>query len=226
MCPEAWKGAAVYHPFNHRGWYDFGAGALGDMGCHWANTIYKALDLDHPSMISASCTRRSDVAFPLASVVTFDYPKRGNFPELRFTWCDGLIKPPAPKELAGAPLPKEGVMYVGTKAKMLISMEKQSEMRILDPKLDAQAKTIPATLPRRGQIWNEWLTACKGGEKAGCDFSWAKRITEFVLLGNLAVRTGGPVAFDPKTMHVANNPDADALLRLTYHNGWSLQSRA
>ena len=85
MCPEAWKGAAVYHPFNHRGWYDFGAGALGDMGCHWANTIYKALDLDHPSMISASCTRRSDVAFPLASVVTFDYPKRGNFPELRFT---------------------------------------------------------------------------------------------------------------------------------------------
>ena len=164
MCPEAWKGAAVYHPFNHRGWYDFGAGALGDMGCHWANTIYKAL-----------------VAFPLASVVTFDYPKRGNFPELRFTWCDGLIKPPAPKELAGAPLPKEGVMYVGTKAKMLISMEKQSEMRILDPKLDAQAKTIPATLPRRGQIWDEWMTACKGGEKAGCDFSWARRITEFVL---------------------------------------------
>ena len=113
-------------------------------------------------------------------------------------------------------------MYVGTKAKMLISMEKQSEMRILDPKLDAQAKTIPATLPRRGQIWDEWMTACKGGEKAGCDFSWARRITEFVLLGNLAVRTGGPVAFDPKTMLVANNPDADALLRLKYYNGWSL----
>jgi hypothetical protein len=222
MCPEAWKGAAVYHPFNHRGWYDFGAGALGDMGCHWANTIYKALDLDHPSMISASCTRRSDVAFPLASVVTFDYPKRGNFPELRFTWCDGLIKPPAPKELAGAPLPKEGVMYVGTKAKMLIAMEGKDGMRILDPKLDAQAKTIPATLPRRGQIWDEWMTACKGGERAGCDFAWARRITEFVLLGNLAVRTGGPVAFDPKTMHVANNPDADALLRLKYYNGWSL----
>ena len=117
-------------------------------------------------------------------------------------------------------------MYVGTKAKMLIAMEKQSEMRILDPKLDALAKTIPATLPRRGQIWDEWMTACKGGEKAGCDFSWAKRITEFVLLGNLAVRTGGAVAFDPKTMHVTNNPDADALLRLTYHNGWSLSPQA
>ena len=224
MCPEAWKGAAVYHPFNHRGWYDFGAGALGDMGCHWANTIYKALDLDHPSMISASCTRRSDVAFPLASVVTFDYPKRGNFPELRFTWCDGLIKPPAPKELAGAPLPKEGVMYVGTKAKMLISMEKQGEMRILDPKLDAQAKTIPATLPRRGQIWDEWMTACKGGERAGCDFAWARRITEFVLLGNLAVRTGKSVAFDPEAFRVRGNDAADALLRLKYHNGWSLKA--
>ncbi|MBQ8113089.1 MAG: hypothetical protein IJ146_07760, partial [Kiritimatiellae bacterium] len=222
MCPEAWKGAAVYHPFNHRGWYDFGAGALGDMGCHWANTIYKALDLDHPSMISASCTRRSEVAFPLASVVTFDYPKRGSFPELRFTWYDGLIKPPVPKELAGAPLPKEGVMYVGTKAKMLIAMEGKDGIRILNPKLDALAKTIPATLPRRGDIWKEWLVACKGGEKAGCDFDWALLITEFVLLGNLAVRTGGSVAFDPKTMHVANNPAADALLRLKYHNGWKL----
>ena len=113
-------------------------------------------------------------------------------------------------------------MYVGTKAKMLIAMEGKDGMRILDPKLDALAKTIPATLPRRGQIWDEWLTACKGGEKAGCDFAWAKRITEFVLLGNLAVRTGGAVAFDPKTMHVKDNPEADALLRLTYHNGWSL----
>ena len=60
------------HPFNHRGWFNFGAGALGDMGCHQANTFYKVLGLGHPTMISATCTRMSDVAFPLASVVTFD----------------------------------------------------------------------------------------------------------------------------------------------------------
>ncbi len=223
MSPEAWSGAAVYHPFNHRGWFDFGAGALGDMGCHWANTIYKALQLGHPTMISASCTRTSEVAYPLASVVTFDYPKRGAFPELRFTWCDGLIRPPTPKEMHGAPLPKEGVMYVGTKAKMLIPMEGKGGPRILDPALDEKAKTIPATLPRRGDVWAEWHTSCKGGEKAGCNFDWALLITEFVLLGNLAVRTGGPVAFDPKTFRVTNNPKADALLRMPYHNGWKLR---
>lgn len=224
MAPETWGGAAVYHPFNHRGWYDFGAGALGDMGCHWANTIYKALELTHPAMISASCTRRSEVAFPLASVVTFDYPKRGSFPELRFTWCDGLIVPPAPKELKGAPMPREGVMYVGTKAKMLIAMEGKWGYHILDDKLDQQKESIPRTLPRGGDIWKEWLVACQGGAKAGCCFDWAKYITEFVLLGNLAVRTGGSVAFDPKAFRVTNNPAADALLRLQYHNGWKLHA--
>lgn len=223
MCPEAWSGRAVYHPFNHRGWYDFGAGALGDMGCHWANTIYKALDLGHPTMISASCTRRSEVAFPLASVVTYDYPKRGHFPEMRFFWYDGLIKPPTPKELNGAPMPKEGVMYVGTKAKMLIAMEGKGGCRILNDKLQKQAESLPRTLPRRGDIWKEWLVACKGGEKAGCNFDWAMYITEFVLLGNLAVRTGESVAFDPKTLHVTNNPAADALIRLPYYNGWKLR---
>ena len=194
------------------------------MGCHWANTIYKALELEHPSMITASCTRCSDVAFPLASVVTFDYPRRGSFPELRFTWCDGLIKPPAPKELGGAPMPKEGVMYVGTKAKMLVAMEGRDGMRILDPALNEKAKTIPRTLPRRGDIWKEWHDACRGGERAGCDFEWAKLITEFVLLGNLAVRTGKSVAFDPEAFRVRGNDAADALLRLKYHNGWSLKA--
>lgn len=62
----------MYNPFNHRGWFDFGADALGDMGCHQANTFYEVLGLGHPTMISARCTRMSDVAFPLASVVKFD----------------------------------------------------------------------------------------------------------------------------------------------------------
>ena len=221
MVRSTWGRDVVYHPFNHRGWYDFGAGALGDMGCHQANTFYRALALGHPLMISATSTRVSDVAFPLASIVTYDYPKRGSFPELRLVWYDGLLKPPVPKQLNGKTLPTEGVLYVGTKATMLVA-GLVNGVRILDPELNEKAKTIPATLPRRGDIWQEWLVACKGGEKAGCNFDWAMLITEFVLLGNLAVRTGQSVAFDPATLHVKNNSDADALLRLTYHNGFTL----
>ena len=223
MSPQAWSGAAVYHPFNHRGWFDFGAGALGDMGCHQANTFYKVLDLGHPTTISATCTRMSDVAFPLASVVTFDYPKRGSFPELRLHWFDGQIRPPSPKELDGEPLPYEGVLYIGTKGKML-SSGLTNGIRILDPALDEKAKSIPRTMTRRGDIWKEWLVACRGGERAGCDFEWAKLVTEFVLLGNLAVRTGRPVKFDPEAFRVKGNDAADALLRLKYHNGWSLKA--
>ena len=121
----------------------------------------------------------------------------------------------------GKSLPTEGVLYVGTKATMLVG-GLVGGIRILDPALHEKAKTIPRTLPRRGDISAEWMAACKGGEKAGCNFDWALLITEFVLLGNLAVRTGRAVAFDPKAMRVANNSAADALLRLKYHNGWSL----
>ena len=103
-------------------------------------------------------------------------------------------------------------------------MEGRDGMRILDPALNEKAKTIPRTLPRRGDIWKEWLDACRGGERAGCDFEWAKLITEFVLLGNLAVRTGKSVAFDPEAFRVKGNDAADALLRLKYHNGWSLKA--
>ncbi len=79
-------------------------------------------------------------------------------------------------------------------------------------------------MTRRGDIWKEWLDACKGGEKAGCDFEWAKLVTEFVLLGNLAVRTGKPVAFDPETFSVKGNAEATALPGVKYHNGWSLKA--
>ena len=94
MSKEAWCGDAVYHPFNFRGWFEYGAGALGDMGCHRANTLYKARDLKWPTHVEASCSRVSEVAFPLASMVTFDYPARGTKPECRVIWYDGGLLPP------------------------------------------------------------------------------------------------------------------------------------
>ena len=217
---------AVYHPYNHRAWFEFGSGALGDMGCHWANTIYKALDLDRPTLVTAHSTNVSRVSYPLACQVAFDFPKRGNFPELRFVWSDGGITPPTPKELGAEMLPKEGVLYIGTKAKMLIDVEDDRCLRILDEKLDRQARTLPRTLERHESIWSEFLTACKGGERAGCDFDWARRITEFVLLGNLALRTGKPVAYDPVKVCVKGNAAANDLLRLRYHNGYRLGNKS
>ena len=222
---ENWIGDAVYHPFNFRGWFEYGAGALGDMGCHRANTLYKVLELKYPTLVEACSSRVSDVAFPVSSQITFDYPARGAKPPVRLVWYDGGMLPPKPREMGTEPLPKEGVLYIGAKGKILFTFEKGigCEPRVLDPVLDAKFKKLPRTLPRRtGGMFVEWLEACKGGEPGNCNFNWAQYITEFTHLGNLALRTGMPVVFDPEKMQVTNNPAADALLRIPYHNGWTL----
>jgi predicted dehydrogenase len=213
--PKNWGGRKVYHPFNHRGWWDFGTGALGDMGCHYLNTPYRALKLGYPSAVSATSSRRYEESFPLASIVTYDYPAREGFAPVRVVWYDGGLKPPRPPELGDADLPDESVLYIGDKGKMLGD-------RILDPALEARAATLPATLPRRGNIWQEWHGACKGGEPAGCHFGLGGVLAEFVLLGDIALRTGKRIAYDPAAVRITNDPEADALIRQPYHNGWTL----
>ena len=225
MSKEAWCGDAVYHPFNFRGWFEFGAGALGDMGCHRANTIYRALGLKWPERVEASCSRVSAVAFPLTSIVTYDYAtcKYGN--PVRLTWYDGGLLPPTPKEMCSIKLPMEGVIYYGTKGSILFNAEKAQAQKftIFDPAIKAAAEKLPRTLPRRpGWIYGEWLQACKGGEPASCNFDFAQYITEFVQLGNLAIQSGDVVRFDPVKMTVAGNAKANELLRIPYQNGWKL----
>lgn len=209
-----WGGRAVYHPFNHRGWWDFGTGSLGDMGCHYLNTPYRALKLGAPTRIEANTSRMSPESFPLASIVTYDFPARGALPPVRVIWYDGGLRPPCPPELPDG-LPEEGVLYIGDEGKMVFQ-------KILDPERRKKFESVPRSLPRRGQIWEEWLTACRGGEPAGCNFEAAAGSTEFVLLGNLAMRIGKPLTYDAAAMRVTNSPEADALLRQPYHNGWSL----
>ena len=226
MSKANWCGDAVYHPFNFRGWFEFGAGALGDMGCHRANPVYKVLGLDWPEYVEASCTHVSPVAFPVASAVTFDYPKRGSRQAVRLRWTDGGILPEKPRAMGAEPLPEEGILYHGTKGDMLVAFVKgvSQEPRVFGPGAAAAAK-LPRTMPRRaGGIYGEWMEACKGGEPANCNFDFAQYITEFVQLGNLAIRTGKGVAFDPVAMKVKGNDAADALLRIPYENGWELRA--
>ncbi len=215
LSPNNWGGRKVYHPFNFRGWWDFGTGALGDMGCHYLNTPYRALKLGHPARVSASTSKRFAESFPLASIVTYDYPAREGLPEVRVVWYDGGLRPPKPRELGNAELPDEGVLYIGDSGKMVFE-------KLIDPALAEKFASVPRTLPRRRGTFGEWLDACKGGERAGCDFEWSGPLTEFVLLGNIALRTGKQIDFDAAAPRITNAPEADALLRQPYHNGWAL----
>ncbi len=218
---EAFKGGkpwyqSVYHPFNFRGWWDFGTGALGDMGCHYFNTPYRALKLRYPTAVQASCTRTFEESAPLASIVTYDFPAREGMPPVRVVWYDGGLRPPAPPEIGDRPLSgEEGILYIGDDGKMLGA-------EVLPGGKTKNPDGVPKTLERRGGTWIEWMEGCKGEKRPGCDFEWSVPLTSVVLLGNSAIRTGKRLEFDPETLQFTNSPEANKLMTPDYQNGWSL----
>jgi predicted dehydrogenase len=210
----------VYHPFNFRGWWDFGTGALGDMGCHHFNTPFRALKLGAPSHIEASSTKVFSESAPLASMVTFEYGARGSLPPLRAIWYDGGLRPPQPSAFKGQAWPAEGTLYVGDQGCLLNTWE---GIKVAPNSAAKQAESVPRTLPRRGGTWSEWFTACQGGETAGCNFSLAGPLTETVLLGNVAIRVGKRLEWDSSRMQFGAE-DANRFLREPYQNGWALET--
>jgi predicted dehydrogenase len=207
---------AVYHPWNFRGWWDFGTGALGDMGCHHFNHVFRALKLRYPASISASASKVFDETAPLTSIVTYDFPAREGMPPLRLTWYDGGLKPPRPPQLEpGRELPASGNMYIGDKGIIL-------DNRIIPESKMKAYKPPPKTLKRRSGTWGEWVEAIRGGEPTGCNFDWASILTEAVLLGNIAIRTGKQLEWDAENMKFTNDRTANQYIRPNYRSGWSL----
>ncbi len=96
--------------------------------------------------------------------------------------------------------------------------------RIFPDARAAKFADLPRTLPRRQGIWGEWLEACAGKEPAACAFDRAAPLTEIVLLGNIAIRTGKLLEWDGPGMRFANSDDANRLLSEPYRTGWSLES--
>jgi hypothetical protein len=215
--------AAVYHPWNFRGWYDFGTGALGDMGCHHWNTPRRALKLGHASAVSASSTKIMDESWPLASIITYEFPARDSMPPVKIVWYDGGLKPPRPAELeADRSMPRDGIIYRGTKGVMMASGT--SNVPRLLPESKMKAYTLPpSTLVRRSGIYGEWFEAVTGGEAPSEHWpDCAVPLTELVLLGCVAVRVGGYLKWDGPNMRFTNSGDANKLLKPQYQNGWNL----
>jgi len=219
-----WGGKrAVYHPWNFRGWYDFGTGALGDMGCHHWNTPRRALKLGAPTAVSASSTKVMAESWPLSSVITYEFPAREGMPPLRATWYDGGLKPPRPVELGtGRRMPNDGMLYIGTKGKLIANSI--SGIPRLIPESKMKAYTLPPkTLERRSGIYGEWFEGVTGGPIPSEHWpDCAVPLTELVLLGCIAVRTGGYLKWDGANMRFTNSDAANSLIKPAYHNGWTL----
>jgi len=214
---------AVYHPWNFRGWWDFGTGSLGDMGCHHLNTLFRALKLGHPTSVWASSTKAMAEATPLASTVAWEFPAREGMPPVTVYWYDGGIKPPRPPELEeGREWPASGNLYIGDKGKILGDTEGG---RIIPESKMNSYKAPPETLVRSRMqhiATSEWIRACLGGEKASCHFDIGGLLAEVVQLGNIAIRRDKKLAWDGPNMRFTNDDEANRYVREPYRQGWSL----
>jgi predicted dehydrogenase len=225
---DLWLGPAASRPYHHayqpfvwRGWHDFGAGALGDMGCYSFDTIFRVLKLEAPATVEGSSTERLPESFPKASILHFDFPARSELPPVRVTWYDGGLKPPTPEELDEPSLDAEGLLFVGDTGKILCGFNGANPRLI--PKAKMAAFLAPApSLPRSAGNEREWIDACKGGPAGGADFTFSAGVTETLLLGNVALRTGERLVWDPAAQAVTNVPKANELLRREYRPGWTI----
>lgn len=225
---DLWLGPApyrpyhsVYQPFDWRGWYDFGTGAIGDMGCYSFDTVFRVLKLKAPSRVEASSTKVFEESFPVASIVRFYFGAREGMAPVTIHWYDGKLRPQKPDELGDEELEEEGLLFAGDKGKILCGFSGR-EPRLIPESAMSGYKQPPKTLERSIGHYEEWIAACKGGEKPGANFEIAGPVTEAILLGNMAVRAGKTIKWDSDGMRVTNDKQANELLHFEYRDGRSL----
>ena len=227
---ELWLGPSphrpyhpVYLPFVWRGWYDFGCGALGDMGCYSFDTIFRVLKLEAPDWVEASTSEPYPETYPAASIVRYQFPARGDMPPVRLTWYDGGLLPARPEELEPSrPLPREGLMFIGDGGIILAGFTGQKPQLLPESRMKAFQEP-PKTLSRRPDISRQWLDAAKGaGEKPDANFEFTAVVTEALQLGNVAVRTRERLLWNRADMKVTNIQAANKYVAPEYRTGWTL----
>jgi len=212
-----------YHPFAWRGWWDFGTGVLGDIGCHNLSAAFKALKLGWPESVEACSTHwnappevKGETA-PLASIVSYRFAAEGKRPEILLRWYDGGMMPPLPKEVGERNIfVKDGTLIVGDEGMLL------GDQLLPEAKARFFGKP-PEVLPRSPGHYEEWVNAAKGGEPAGSNFvDHAAHLAAVVLMGNIAIRIQEKLLWDGEKRQFKNSEAANRLLNPPYREGWSL----
>lgn len=231
---ELWQGVAprrkydpAYLPFSWRAWWDYGCGAVGDMACHVMDAAYYSLDLGLPESIVAMATKVNDQSAPVASAITYEFPKRGDRAPVTYHWLDGGLLPPLPAGMTMADLMGDdhsGSLLIGDDGYMVTDTYTDN-VRIFPHARFAEIKWNPPveTIARiKGGHHADWLRAIADGGKACSDFDYASGLTEVGLLGNVAIRAGTRIEYDARKMRVTNIAEANRFLKKEYPKGWIL----
>jgi predicted dehydrogenase len=254
---DLWQGPAAasdYHkdylPFNWRGWWAYGTGALGDMGCHLIDPAFKTVGLGYPSEVECSMASTYQVMWnpldhpdscPVSSSVKMKFPGKPGKPDVALYWMDGGILPERPEELG----PDErmgnedgGAIITGTKGKIMCSCY-GANPTLLPTSRMSEAANVPKTLARVPEgHYVQWVNACIAGygqKELSSPFDYAGPLTETILMGNLALRSynirgtngkGYPgrkkLLWDAVNMKITNFDEANQFVKREYRAGYKL----
>ncbi len=230
---DLWQGPATprpysdgIHPGNWRRFWDYGTGTLGDMACHYVDLVHWALQLTHPISIRSEGPAPHAVGTPAWMIVHYQHPSRNGLPPVNLTWYDGNKRPEILKQLKNAddtPLSwGDGQLFVG-KNGMIISNYGGHQV-LKDHKVTQDFTRPEPTIPKSIGHHNEWIKACKTGSPTTCDFAYSGPLSEAVLLGNVAFRSGQSLTWDPQTMKATGTAAAavEKLVHPEFRKGWEV----
>ncbi|MGQ9730779.1 MAG: Gfo/Idh/MocA family protein [Candidatus Zipacnadales bacterium] len=229
---EIWLGPApsrpyhpTYHPARWRAWWDFGCGMMGDRGVHTLDSAFWALKLGAPR--SAELVRRwggNDEIHPDVAIVRFEFPARGDMPPVTVNWYQGMVPPRSEGYPEDQPFgdAEGGLVLKGEKGFIMHGV--YAGQVFLLPQSLAESYHPPApSIPRIGMSHEQhWVHCCKTGERASSDFSYAGPLTEFVLLGNVAIRLGGTIEWDAEKLQARGRPEAEEWIKRPRRTGWRM----
>jgi predicted dehydrogenase len=239
------------HPHEWHGWYDFGNGSIGNMGCHVLDGVYWALKIDHPTSIEVEQLRGgSDERYPLGSRIRWDIPARAGMPPLKAYWYEGLKQdakgkpqgnlraavgedrnfPKLVQQLQNQ-FPDEeldrgdsGTLYVGSKG-VIFTGTYGDKMHVVPREKMREIKAPAKTLPRPKDVFTDFLEAIQEGRSdTAVSFEYGTRLTEFAILGNLAQRAGfgHKLEWDGPNMRVTNMKDMGDWIHRKPRKGWQI----
>ncbi len=235
---DLWLGPAAerpyhpaYHPTGWRAYLDFGTGPLGDMGCHILDPAFYALDLGAPTVLEGTTTHwKPEVeseTYPRASLLQMEFPARGNKPPVTLHWSDGRLLPRRPQAIGNdVKLYNSGAIFIGDEGALMHNSHGAAGIKIFPEsrREEFMKNRPPKTIPRvKGTHVGDWLNACKEGRQPSSNFEYGGPLTEFVLLGVLALRVPNQrLEWDSQALQFANHEAANALINPPYRDGWKL----
>jgi len=237
-----WLGPAAHRPYHpaythavFRGWYDFGTGALGDMGHYSFHQIFEILQLGSPLTVEATRSQYWKIedfgwhkqvnllSYPRASTIHWQFPARGDRPPVTLHWYDGGLRPPLPSELEedGEEMPEEGLLFVGDSGKLLSGFTGENP-RLIPKARMRDFKEPPKTLPRPIEELDQFIRACHGGPASDASFENAYPFAETILLGTIALRVNRKLRWDSEKMEFTNSKEANDLKTRQNRAGWEV----